>query len=129
MTDNKSLVQVFNNQFEQFINDVQNVFPTDPDIQKAKTYFNMIKYSNPKLFIKIWKNNIVTKYKQQIEEGNLTFFLEKDYKTDLNIAENSKEIMDCINRLRDPIKNMSVENQKKSMQYIKNLTELAKLLQ
>jgi hypothetical protein len=35
--------------------------------------------------------------------------------------------MESIDRLREPIKNMSVENQAKVMKYIQNLTKLAQL--
>ena len=35
--------------------------------------------------------------------------------------------MESINRLREPIKNMTPDNQSKVMKYIQNLTKLAEL--
>jgi hypothetical protein len=57
----------------------------------------------------------------------LDFFINKDYSNDVSSAANSDKIMDSINRLRTPIKNMSQDNQDKVMKYIQNLTKLAEL--
>jgi hypothetical protein len=43
----------------------------------------------------------------------------------LSNIENVGKIMECINRLRGPIKEMSQENQQKTMKYIQNLTKLS----
>jgi hypothetical protein len=86
-----------------------------------------IRKANPKMIVKIWKNFIVEKYQSEIEAGNLDFFMEKDYSQDVAGAENSGKIMEAINRLRSPIKQMTPENQQKTMKYIQNLTKLAAL--
>jgi len=52
------------------------------------------------------------------------FFIEKDYSVDLSKAEYSGKIMEGIDRLREPIKNMTLENRDKTMKYIQNLTKL-----
>jgi hypothetical protein len=67
------------------------------------------------------KSHIVDKYGKQIEDGDLTFFMDKDYSNDIS---GNEKIMEGINRLREPIKNMTKENQDKSMKYIQNLTKL-----
>ena len=36
------------------------------------------------MFIKYWYENITTPYYEQIKEGNITFFLEKDYDKEVN---------------------------------------------
>jgi predicted transcriptional regulator len=88
----------------------------------------LIRKANPKMIVKIWQNKIASKYYEEIKNGNLTFFLEKDYATDIKDAENSNQIVGCINRLKTPIKQMTKENQDKSMKYIQNLTELSLLI-
>ena len=80
---------------------------------------------NPKMIIKIWSKFIVGKYKNEIESGNIDFFIYKDYSQDVENADNSGKIMESIDRLRTPIKNMNKENQDKTMKYIQNLTKLA----
>jgi len=123
-----NILSAFNEHFMEFINDIQNVFPEDHDILVAKNSLLAIKKANPKLIVKIWNAYIVSKYKSQIENGDIGFFINKDYSQDVTNAENSDKIMDSINRLRDPIKNMSSENQQKTMKYIQNLTKLAQMI-
>jgi hypothetical protein len=79
------------------------------------------------MIVKIWNAFIVSKYKSEIESGNIEFFVNKDYSNDISATNNSDKIMECIDRLREPIKNMSLENQAKVMKYIQNLTKLAQL--
>jgi hypothetical protein len=108
----------------EFLNDIQTVFPEDPDILLAKNALIAIRKANPKMIIKIWRLFIADKYKNQIDSNDISFFLEKDYSSDISGSEYSSKIMEAIDRLRQPIKNMSTENQSKSMKYIQNLTKL-----
>ena len=124
-----SILNVFNDQFLEFLNDVQSVFPNDPDILTAKNALTMIRKANPKMIVKIWKAFIADKYRAQIEASDISFFLAKDYSSDVSNAQNSDKIMDAINRLREPIKNMGPENQAKAMKYIQNLTKLSDLVE
>jgi hypothetical protein len=120
-----NILIAFNDHFLEFINDVQSVFPDDPDILAAKNALIMIRKANPKMIVKIWKTFIADKYKSQIEANDISFFLEKDYSGDISKTQNSDKIMDSIDRLRGPIKNMGPENQEKVMKYIQNLTKLS----
>ena len=121
-----NILSAFNDHFLEFINDVQRVFPDDVDVLSAKNSLIAIRKANPKMIVKIWKIFIGGKYKQQIEAGDISFFIEKDYSADIQ-STNSDQIMYSINRLRNPIKNMGKENQSKVMTYIKNLTKLSEL--
>ena len=123
-----NLVTVFNDHFAEFVGDIQSVFPEDLDILTAKNSLLAIRKANPKLLVKIWIKYVYTPYKEQIEAGNITFFITKDYSTDLVKNDNSDKIMEAINRLRNPIKEMSTESQAKSMKYIQNLSKLSLLV-
>jgi len=126
MTTN--LVTVFNDHFSDFVNDIQSVFPEDPDILTAKNALLAIRKANPKLLVRIWVKYISNPYKNQIESGDINFFLTKDYSSDLARNDNADKIMESIDRLRNPIKEMSLENQAKTMKYIQNLSKLAVLV-
>lgn len=124
-----NILNAFNDHFLEFLNDVQSVFPNDPDILAAKNALTMIRKANPKMIVKIWKTFIADKYRTQIEANDISFFLSKDYSSDVSNAQNSDKIMVSINRLREPIKNMGPENQAKVMKYIQNLTKLCYLVE
>jgi len=122
-----NILTAFNDHFLEFLNDVQNVFPEDPDVLSAKNALVMIRKANPKLIVKIWKTFIADNYRDQIQANDISFFLSKDYSSDVATSSNSDKIVESINRLREPIRNMGPDNQTKVMKYIQNLTKLADL--
>jgi hypothetical protein len=123
-----NLVSVFNDHFTDFVSDIQSIFPDDHDILTAKNALLAIRKANPKLLVKIWILHVCTPYKLEIEAGNIEFFLTKDYSNDLARNGNADKIMESIDRLRNPIKQMSAENQAKTMKYIQNLSKLAAMI-
>lgn len=120
-----NILTAFNDHFMEFLTDVQSVFPDDADILSAKNSLMAIRKANPRMIVKIWNTFIVGKYRKEIEDGNIDFFVNKDYSEDVANVDGSGKIMESINRLREPIRNMSAENQAKTMKYIQNLTKLA----
>ena len=120
-----NILTAFNDHFIDFVSDVQNVFPDDPDILATKNALIAIRKANPKMIVKIWNKFIVGKYRPEIEAGNIDFFISKDYSQDVSAASNSDKIMETINRLREPIRQMTPVSQAKTMKYIQNLTKLA----
>ena len=120
-----NILTAFNDHFIDFVSDVQNVFPDDADILATKNALIAIRKANPKMIVKIWNKFIVGKYRPEIEAGNIDFFISKDYSHDVSAASNSDKIMETINRLREPIRQMTPESQAKTMKYIQNLTKLA----
>jgi hypothetical protein len=120
-----NILTAFNDHFLEFLNDIQSVFPDDPDILSAKNALTLIRKANPKMIVKIWKTFIADKYRGQIEANDISFFLTKDYLCDVSTSQNSDKIMESIDRLREPIRNMATDNQAKVMKYIQNLTKLA----
>lgn len=122
-----SIVGAFNNHFVEFLEDVQTIFPEDKQIKNAKSALLMLKKANPSAIVKMWKAHITSKYQDEILQGNIDFFLQKDYADDLQGTGNKNTIMESINRLREPIRNMGQENQTKAMHYIQNLTKISQL--
>jgi hypothetical protein len=128
MTNNVQIATIlgaFNDHFIEFVNDIVTVFPDNVDLAAAKNSFIMIRKANPKLIIKIWQSYVIEKYKDNIDAGDISFFINKNYGDDLANTENSDKISEAIDRLRDPIKMMSIEDQAKTMKYIQNLTKLS----
>jgi hypothetical protein len=122
-----SIVSVFNQHFLEMFEDIQNIFPNNADILTAKNSILAFKKMNPVIIIRVWKKYIANVYNDQIENDDISFFIDKDYSNDLEYTKNPDAIMDVINRIRDPVRNMNHSDQVKTMKYIKNLTKLSLL--
>ena len=126
-SDKSLLLSAFNTQFFDFVTDIELVFSEDMSIKKAKMALNMIKKVNPALIIKIWYTYVCSQYENEIHNDNINFFIEKDYKKDFLYIKSSDDIINNIDKLREPVRNMRKENQEKSLMYVKNLCILSKL--
>ena len=123
-----SILKVFNNHFIEFCEDVEQIFPENKDIKKAKAGLELLRKANPRIIVMFWKSYIVPNYGDQIEKGNLDYFLNKDYKEDLlKNQSNDTKIIDAIDKIRQPIREMSQDNKAKAVKYIQNLTKLSKM--
>lgn len=120
-----SVLKAFIEHFTEFVDDIQHIFPNDRDIQVARNSLEAIRKINPRKIIEFWKTYITHPYQERIERGDITFFLEKEYGKDIEGAQNGDTILQAIERLREPIRQMGETNQAKSMKYIQNLTKLS----
>ena len=125
---NINLLTIFNDHFVEFLTDIHNVFPDDTDILTAKNSLVAIRKANPKLIVRIWLKYVANPYQDRILAGDVNFFIEKDYAKDLTRSAHADQIMDCIDRLRNPVKQMTPDNQAKTMKYIQNLCKLANMI-
>ena len=73
------------------------------------------------------KNYIADKYKKQIEDSDVDFFMSKNYTDDLVDVSNSQYVIKTINRLKKPIAKMDDNNKNKCMKYLQNLSKLSEL--
>lgn len=123
--DKSQILKGFNEHFTEFVEDIERVFPDDNDIATVKTAFVQMRKANPKLIIKAFNEYFLNKYRAEIESGNINFFINKDYNSDLsNMGGDSDYILKKIDVLREPVKNMKDEDQQKVVKYIQNLSKL-----
>ena len=126
MNSDKSIIlKSFNKLFFEFLDDIITIYPENVEILMAKESAATFKILNPTSIIKVWHSGIYSKYKEQLEVGNIDFFTDKDYSSDLSDVKNMKTVLDMIDNVREPIKNMSVENKKHVKKYIQNLCKLS----
>lgn len=118
---------IFNDHFIEFVDDILNVFPDNVDILTAKKSFLLIRKTNPKLIIKVFRNHVIDKYSNFIDEGNIDFFINKDYTNDITNLEKFEKIGEAIDRLREPVKLMSEDNRMKVIKYLQNLKKISEL--
>ena len=93
--------------FSDFLQDITTIFPEDKNIKVAKTSIESVRKLNPALVIKTWNKYVAEKYGEVIQQGNLQYFVEKDYSEDVQKMANAGDIVKTIDMLREPIKNMN----------------------
>jgi len=122
--NNTLVLNTFLNQMEECFNDISKIYEVDKRFVAARLYFDGVKKTNPKLIIKTWKTRVTDKYYEQIEIGNIEFFITKDYTDEDGY---SQTIDSVINELKECIKIMSDENKAIMLKYLQNLCKLSNL--
>jgi hypothetical protein len=125
--DNRQIMKAFNDHFVEFLDDIQRVFPDDADIATVKNSLIAMRKANPRLIMATFKKSVSGTYHDQIEKGDLEFFINKDYGNDLGEGGVSNSVLEKIDLLREPVRNMDESDQKKAIKYIQNLTKLCDL--
>ena len=82
----------------------------------------------PRALIKMFNENIVKLYSKQIEEGDISFFIDNNYRKTHGYKEDDQVwALDKIESLREPVKNMNNDEQQKVLKYLQNLKKLTEL--
>ena len=125
---NKSLViQAYFKHFDEFMEDILRVYPDNKKYLKLKMYFDAMKKANPRMLIMCWKTMITEPYREEIEKGDVSFFMEKDYTEDLDWVNKKHNIGESVRELRASVRDMSEANTQKAMKYVQNLTKIGDL--
>ena len=127
MTDKTTVLRAFNTHLFEFINDIISILPDNVGLVTTKNSFEMYKKANPTLLIKIWYSYVYLPYAKIIDEGNLDFFIEKDYTSELSGLANAGNVSNAIDALRGQIREMSETNRTHSLEYIQNLCKLSNM--
>jgi len=129
MNDTAIILKTFNKQMTEFIEDINNLFPGEKDIIVLTTFMKTIMYGKPRMIINSWYIYVTEKYYEQIDNGEIQYFLNKDYSEDLENSDNSREILEAIDKLRSTLKRAFDEdlNREKTIKYVQNLSKLSNL--
>ena len=127
MTDKSFIVKTFNVHFFEFFEDILKILPDNMNIKTALRSFKTISDLNKTILIKCWHKFVYSIYTDVINTGDITFFFEKDYLTDVSHLANSGAIMDIINSIRQPVKDACENpvNKQHVITYIQNLSKLS----
>lgn len=66
--DKTTILKAFNTQFEEFLEDIETLFPENKDIRTTKTALSMMRKANPKMIVSVWYRYICVKYEEEIEK-------------------------------------------------------------
>ena len=126
MADKSSILKAFNKHFFEFFEEMSKIFPDNLEINSAVTLFEITKKANPTMIIKIWNKFVEIPYGNLLNEGNINYFINKDYSEDVKEMPNAENVIRGINVIRNPIREMSDENKVHSLNYLQNLCKLSK---
>ena len=122
------VIETFNKHFMEFIMDIERVFPDDTDIMSMRKSLNKTLILMPKVLIRMFNDSFVQLYSNEIDNGDLTFFIENDYRTKHGYGPNDDVmVLDKIDILREPVRNMNESEKTNVIQYLKNLKKLSDL--
>lgn len=126
--DKISLSKAFSNHFIDFLNEVTVLFPKNVKIRTFRTAVKQIKAINPSQLIKSWYKFVTVKYKNQIYSEDFQFFESEDYSGNLkNTKWDANDIYSFIDEMKRSSNDMTVDNKKKTMKYISNLTKMSEM--
>ena len=127
--DKTQIVSKFNDHFLEFVADIEQAFPNDTELTTAKKAITRGLILLPKMMIKAFKDYFVDDYGDQIDNGDLDFFIQNDYKAKNNIfqKDSTKIIFDKIDAFRDPVSKMSPSEKEKIIKYLQNLKMICEL--
>ena len=125
--DKSHILKTFNDHFIEFIEDIIKVFPENSDLVSIKNSFISFRKLNPKLVLGVFRTYVIDKYSGEIDSKNIDFFINKNYESDLQDNSSSSMIIEKIDKLRDPVREMSEDNQQKVLKYLQNLKKLCLL--
>jgi len=121
MSDKTTIMRAFNNHFTELLDDIIGIYPDNVEVLTAKKSFETFRKMNPSSIIKAWHLYVYLPYSKYIEDGDLSFFFEKDYSSELD----SDEVLKMIERVRTPFRQMSDSDKEQTKKYLKNLNKLS----
>jgi hypothetical protein len=116
-------INLFNTKIKEFIQDLNRVYPDDDDLLKFKTSINILLLVNDKQLIKMYKDMVYMKYKDQIMKNEEDFFMNHDYVEER--GEHTEEFTDrLISKIKSYWKTMNDENKEIVWSYFILMTKL-----
>lgn len=119
----KIYIDAFFNQFEDFLTQIKDVFPEDPDWKLYLSGMAIFRRTNPLMVVqKTWK--YVSRFEDVIKARDETFFLERDYS---DITEGEEPLEQTIAKLKTMWSVISPHNRRVVWDFVNNITALARM--
>ena len=125
--DKSVYLKAFNNQFVEFLEDIERVIPNNSDVLTAKNALLRLKKANPKLILTMWYKWVAQRFSKEIESGDYDFFINKDYKEEWEGSTSEGPILEAIDRMRSVVKQCDETSKETALEYVSNLCGLSKI--
>ena len=119
----KIYIDAFFNQYEDFLNQLKDVFPADGDFPLYLTGLAIFRRTNPSIVVKkTWKH--VSKFEEMIKKRDEDFFMKRDYS---DITEGEEPLEQTVDKIRGMWSTLTVHNKNIVWDFINNITALARI--
>ena len=115
----------FNKEYFEFLNFIK----AHIDETSFKTFYRknqLMKETNPKMFIRTWYNRIGSKYHSQVMQRDISFFLNKDYNDDVansGAGADSGMLLKYINKFKESYETLDENVKETFLTFIIGLTD------
>jgi hypothetical protein len=122
MASRPVLITALYDQFLSFIQELQEMYPNDPDFGLFATTLKMVKSTNPSLLPKyVYEHTI--QFEEKILKRDENFFLEYSFSEYGNDVD-----LNIFSKLKQYFANMNPESKENVWKYIQNIFRLGKAL-
>jgi len=119
----KIYIDAFFNQYEDFLNQLKDVFPEDRDFPLYLAGLHIFRRTNPGLVAqKTWKH--VSRFEDVIQRRDEEFFLQRDYD---DITQGEEPLEQTVTKIKGMWATLTPHNRKVVWDFVNNITLLAKM--
>jgi DNA-binding Lrp family transcriptional regulator len=119
----KIYIDAFFNQYEDFLNQLKEVFPEDRDFPLYLAGLAIFRRTNPTIIAKkTWKH--VSRFEDVIKKRDEDFFVKRDFS---DITEGEEPLEQTVEKIRGMWAGLDDHNKKVVWDFVNNITALAKL--
>jgi hypothetical protein len=120
MASRTVLLQALFTQFQTFLQEMQKLYPEDPDFPMFQTTLAMLKTTNPLLVAKYVKQHVVDAHGEKIAQRDESFFMEYTYE------EYAGDVsLDIVQKLKGYVSEMPPATKTTVWQYIDVISKLS----
>lgn len=95
-----SPISEFNKEYFEFLKFIK-VHIEDSNFKTFYRKNQIVRETNPKMFIRTWYECIGSKYHAQVMKSDISFFLNKNYEEDVSTSNESNKLLDYINKFKE----------------------------
>ena len=125
-----SWFKLFNSTYFELLKMMKDNSDKNKDFLRFYKQNLFLKRANVKLFIRTWYTNITRFYMEPILNGNIQFFLEKDYSAEINENKefsNTYSIESYVQYFKEIYNTLKQEDVDAFVEKVQELTKLSKL--
>lgn len=120
-----STLTAFNTQLDRLLENLINYFPGNDNFKNFQTIFSLLKTTNPRKIMSLFKTYVTDKYNTQILEKNEEFFMENKFEEEKSNIKNDNYADDLIKQLKEHWSMIDEKNKEIIWKYFQVLVVLS----